>query len=224
MESPNITDEEFGDIFSFIPHKNYQFDTFAPNIEAFCNRIKYYGPLEPTLAVLNALHFHFIITFPFENLSIHGLPHIVSQDATSPVSVDPAVIEQKLLFQGRGGYCFEMNQYFSVVLRAIGFTIATKSARVLWQFELGYARPRTHLVTLVSIGKGDVYLCDVSFGSNSPPMPLLMNTTSAQHSLYDTYRLVSMPSPPYPKHHVLLQIQRNEPVNKVAKDIDAGKL
>eukprot|EP01033_Poteriospumella_lacustris_P004834 gene4834-3465_t len=214
MAETSSNQHPHGDVFAFVPHKNFACDSFAPNLAAFCDRIHYHGPLEPTMEVLRALHFHFVLTFPFENLSIHGLPHYQPPPGGEPVSVDPAVIEQKLLLQGRGGYCFEMNQYFSVVLRAIGFTVATKSARVLWQFEAGYARPRSHLVTLVSFGGDDVYLCDVSFGGNSPPMPLQLHSAAPQESVYDTYRVVDMPSPPYPAHHKLLQIRRNDPINK----------
>lgn len=208
------------DVFAFTAHKNFNSDTFVPNLKQFCDRIQYDGPLIPTLDVLKSLQFHFILTFPFENLSIHGLSHISPNDndyvSTIPVSMNPAIIEDKLLRQGRGGYCFEMNQYFSCVLRAVGFTIATKSARVLWRFEPGFAQARTHLVTLVWLDNTR-YLCDVAFGANSSPIPLQLDNDAPQSCLYDTYRIVPMPSP-HPRHHKVLQIRCNEAVNEPVGD------
>jgi N-hydroxyarylamine O-acetyltransferase len=231
MEGKNQLPPDHHDVFTNVSHKNYQFENFVPNIAAFCERIKYSGPLTPTLDVLESLQFHFILTFPFENLSIHGLSLVpppsddvgpgMKKHIYVPVSVDPALIEEKMLRHGRGGYCAEMTNYFSVVLRTLGFTVVTKSARVLWNYPAGFARPRTHLLTLVWI-ENTRYLVDVAFGGNSPPMPLRLDTEEPQECLFDTYRIISLPAP-YPSHHKLLQVRRNDAANRPAPDASVSE-
>ncbi len=221
-DSPELAPDH-QDVFAHVSHKNFNYETFVPNIPALCARIKYYGPLTPTLEVLTSLQFHFILTFPFENLSMHGLSLVpppvehsmlgVRQHVHIPVSVDPADVEDKILNHGRGGYCAEMTNYFALVLRTLGFQVVCKSARVLWQYPVGYSRSRTHLLAIVLI-ENVRYLVDVAFGGNSPPMPLRIDTEELQHCLFDTYRITSLPSPPYPRHHKFLQVRRNDAINK----------
>jgi arylamine N-acetyltransferase len=67
-------------------------------LDACFSRIGYTGPCEPTLETLRNIHERFALTFTFENLSIHGLEHLEKLEPGEPVvSVDPAIVEEKLL-------------------------------------------------------------------------------------------------------------------------------
>eukprot|EP01033_Poteriospumella_lacustris_P018694 gene18694-13464_t len=49
MTETSSNQHPHGEVFAFIPHKNFACDSFAPNLVAFCDRIHYHGPLEPTM-------------------------------------------------------------------------------------------------------------------------------------------------------------------------------
>jgi len=84
------------------------------------------------------------------------------------VSVDLEDIQEKIVFRGRGGYCYEQAQLFGAVLERLGFGVERLLARV--GPDGGPARPRTHLTLRVRADQ-DTWLADPGFGS-SPPAPL----------------------------------------------------
>ena len=84
------------------------------------------------------------------------------------MAVDLESIQEKIVFRGRGGYCYEQAQLFGAVLERLGFTVERMLARV--GPDGGPARGRTHLTLRVQSGTG-VWLADPGFG-NSPPAPL----------------------------------------------------
>ncbi len=49
-----------------------------------------------------------------------------------PVPLDLASLQQKLIHEKRGGYCFEQNLLLRAVLIALGFQVTAFTARVLW--------------------------------------------------------------------------------------------
>ncbi|MEQ1654200.1 MAG: arylamine N-acetyltransferase, partial [Nitrospira sp.] len=88
----------------------------------------------------------------------------------------------------RGGYCFELNGLFSLLLEAMGFEVTRLIARVRYGAKPPY--PRSHQVLLVRVG-GDPWLVDVGFGGNGllEPMPLEAGAEVTQHS--ETFKLKS---------------------------------
>jgi arylamine N-acetyltransferase len=72
---------------------------------------------------LNALHVHQLAAIPYENLVLH-----YSQEHA--VVLDPAVLYEKVLRNGRGGYCMENSIFFCHVLRALGFTVYLAGVRI----------------------------------------------------------------------------------------------
>ena len=66
----------------------------ALDLPAYLARTGYRGPLEPTLATLEALHAAHTASIPFENLAIQ---------MGQPVSLDLADLQAKLVTGGRGG-------------------------------------------------------------------------------------------------------------------------
>ena len=137
------------------------------DIAAYLDRIGYHGALEPSSAVLTALHRAHATTIPFENLDIilgHG------------ISLDIEDIQDKLLRGGRGGYCFEHNLLFSALLERAGFAVRRLVARV----EPDKPGPRTHMVLNVT-ADGREWLADVGFGAALlEPVPLVAGVTVRQ--------------------------------------------
>jgi N-hydroxyarylamine O-acetyltransferase len=129
------------------------------DLAAYLRRIGYSGPLDLNEATLTALYRGHLGAIAFENLDIF---------LTGRVSVDLADIQEKIVFRGRGGYCYEQAQLFGAVLERIGFAVDRLLARV--GPDGGPARGRTHLTLRVQSGTG-VWLADPGFG-NSPPAPL----------------------------------------------------
>jgi N-hydroxyarylamine O-acetyltransferase len=129
------------------------------DLDAYLARIGYDGPLAPDETTLTALYRAHLSKIRFENLDVllHGR-----------VSVALADIQDKIVFRGRGGYCYEQAQLFGAVLERLGFGVERLLARV--GPDGGPARPRTHLTLRVRAG-GGVWLADPGFGS-SPPAPL----------------------------------------------------
>ena len=76
-----------------------------------------------TQAYLIKLQRHHLPTVPFENLCLHYSSH-------HTVSLDPDVLYEKIVVMGRGGYCMEVNCFFGIVLRSLGFDIYNGGARV----------------------------------------------------------------------------------------------
>lgn len=206
-------------IFLSSPVTNLGVDTFVPRLGDFFKRIQYQGSQKPTLQTLKELQYRFLLTFPFENLSIHGLPHY---DGPIPVSIKPDIVETKLLDQGRGGYCFELNQYFYYVLRALGFKVIIKSARVIFRVNPTISTPRSHIFSVVHFeDTNELYLCDVGFGGNSPIEPLLLTIETPQSTIYDTYRIVPrFPSTPSAISHRILQLHYTLATNQPPDILD----
>ena len=109
------------------------------DIDAYFERIGYTGDRAPTLDTLRAVHLRHAQTIAFENLN----PLL-----KRPVRLDPASLEQKLIREGRGGYCFEQNLLLRHVLEALGFRVTGLIARVLW-YTTETPTPRTHMVLRV---------------------------------------------------------------------------
>jgi len=150
------------------------------DLDAYFHRIGYTGPREPTLATLNGLIFRHVQTIPFENLDVL-LGH--------PIALDAASIERKLIHQHRGGYCFEQNGLFQLVLESLGFEITPISARVRWQRPRDFTPARSHLFTRVEID-GVSWLADVGVGGMSPSAALRLELDTEQSIPHEPRRLV----------------------------------
>jgi N-hydroxyarylamine O-acetyltransferase len=129
------------------------------DLDAYLRRINYSGPTEPTEATLAAIYRSHLREIRFENFDVF---------LKGSVSVELGDIQEKIVFRGRGGYCYEQAQLFGAVLERLGFTVDRLLARV--GPDGGPARARTHLTLRVRSGTG-VWLADPGFG-NSPPAPL----------------------------------------------------
>lgn len=96
----------------------------------------------------------------FENLDVL---------AGLPVRLDRAVVYEKILGGGRGGYCFELNALMSGALEAAGFDVRPVMARVTYGRTV--PGPATHQALVVRCD-GQDWLVDVGFGGPGPERPL----------------------------------------------------
>ena len=151
----------------------------ALNLDAYFDRIGYKGCTDPTLETLKAIILKHTATIPFENLN----PLL-----RLPVNLDMESLEQKIVFDRRGGYCFEQNLLFSHVLRAIGYEVSWLSARVLWNRPEGVVSPRTHMLLLIKL-EGERFITDVGFGGLTLTGPLKLITGEKQATPHEYFRL-----------------------------------
>ncbi|MFM0737662.1 arylamine N-acetyltransferase [Paraburkholderia xenovorans] len=149
------------------------------DLARYFTRIGYQGPREPTLDVLRNLQALHPRAIPFENLN---------PITRRPVKLDLESVEEKLVAQHRGGYCFEHNALFANVLTQLGFSIAPLLGRVVWGHPLDAIVPRTHMVLRVDIDN-EAWIADVGFGSVTLTAPLRLAAGLAQPTPLGTFRL-----------------------------------
>jgi len=144
-----------------------EWDIDRVDIDAYRRRTGYDGPLAPAEATLFALHRAHAETIPFENLDI---------PLGRGISLDLDDIQDKLVRQRRGGYCYEHNLLFAAVLERAGFAVRRLVARV----QPDKPGPRTHMTLNVSAG-GQTWLADVGFGAALlEPVPLVDGAIARQ--------------------------------------------
>ncbi|TYT26148.1 arylamine N-acetyltransferase [Luteimonas viscosa] len=141
-------------------------------------RLGFDAPPPPTLDTLRQLQLRHTAAFPFETIAT-----LLRQ----PVPVDLPSLERKLLHDGRGGYCFELNRLFLALLQHLGFDARPLTARVI---EGAAPLARTHLLLLVTID-GVAWTSDVGFGGMVPTAPLRLDTEAVQPTPHEPYRLLA---------------------------------
>jgi N-hydroxyarylamine O-acetyltransferase len=146
------------------------------NTTAYLERIKYRGPIEPTAATLQELHKAHLLAAPFENLDIHLGREIV---------LDEHKNYSKIVEQRRGGFCYELNGAFAMLLRALGYDVKMLSAGVA-RAEGGFGPPFDHMTLLVELEKR--WLADVGFGESFRE-PLLLDEPGEQAQTWGAYRI-----------------------------------
>ena len=122
--------------------------------EKYLERINYSDKTEPEMEVLKALQKKHLLSVPFENLDIHD---------KVPIELDLANIFKKVVIEGRGGFCYELNGIFHELLNSIGFNVKMISARVFDQTQQIFSPEFDHLAIIAKIESAD-YLADVGFG------------------------------------------------------------
>lgn len=145
----------------------------------YLQRLGYDAPPPPTLQTLQDLQLRHVCTFAFESLST--LLHL-------PVPIDLPSVEQKVLLDGRGGYCYELNQMFLTLLQELGFDARGITGRVVMGGPADAHTARTHRLSLVTLD-GARYITDVGFGGMVPSSPLLLDSEAVQPTAHEPYRL-----------------------------------
>jgi len=139
------------------------------DLREYLNRIEYRGPVIPTVDVLRAVHRCHACAIPYENLDVIR---------TVPVDQDIERIFGKIVVDGRGGWCYEMNGLLGWALREIGFKV-TRICGGVMRAERGDAAFGNHLVLKVELN--EPWIADVGLGDGIvEPIPL-RESSSAQY-------------------------------------------
>ena len=149
-------------------------------IDAYFARIGFAGRGDATLATLKTLHRLHPSAIAFENIDVL---------MRRPISLEPQAIVDKLVTDGRGGYCYEQNTLLLAVLRGLGFQATAVGARILWNAPVGTTPARVHMLLLVDLAEGQ-YRADVGFGRLTLGEPLCLAPDIEQPTPQGTYRLV----------------------------------
>ena len=123
----------------------------------------------PSPAALADLQRRHLLSVPFENLDIH---------LKLPIVPDVERFYTKIVENGRGGFCYELNGLFNELLTALGYTTRLISARVSDR-KGGFGPEFDHAAIIVSFGP-DEYLADVGFGDFTAE-PLRCEKDIVQH-------------------------------------------
>jgi N-hydroxyarylamine O-acetyltransferase len=152
------------------------------DLDAYLRRIGYTGARAATLDTLGAIHRHHSRAIPFENLNpLLGWP----------VRLDLVSLQEKIVRDGRGGYCFEQNSLLMHALRAMGFSVVGLAARVMYNAPADVVPARTHMLLLVELN-GSAYLADAGFGGQTLTDPLRLEVDIEQRTSLEPFRLVAV--------------------------------
>ncbi|AKN33767.1 arylamine N-acetyltransferase [Clostridium carboxidivorans P7] len=151
------------------------------NISSYFERIKYEGGRDVSYETLCNLHMAHMMNIPFENLNVYY---------KKPVLLDMESLYNKIVENKRGGYCFEMNGFFSFILKELGFKVTDLLARVAVDGKFYSAK--THQVLMVEI-HDKRWLVDVGFGRDGIIIPLLLAEGIEQQQFGRTFRLLKDP-------------------------------
>ena len=149
------------------------------DLDAYFARIAYTGSRAPTLETLHALSEAHVRAIPFENIDV-----VLGR----PIDLELPALEQKLVHDRRGGYCFEQNTLFLAVLAQLGYRVRPLSARVRYQRPREFTPARTHLFLRVELDES--WLVDVGVGAMSLTSALRLGSHDEQQTAHEPRRLL----------------------------------
>lgn len=147
-------------------------------VQAYLTRIGAEYPRELTPEALMKLTRAHLETVPFEVLQM--------TEAHTEPSLEPDGLFDKIVTHRRGGYCFELNKAFYLLLKELGFDCYPVGVRVL----MGRPEPRpiSHRGIVVRFGEEKWY-CDVGFGGRGPKGILRLDDPNVQTLVYESFRV-----------------------------------
>lgn len=147
------------------------------DLDAFCRRIGYSGPIGADLVTLSGLQRAFVLSVPFENIDIR---------IGRPLRLEVGWLFEKIVSERRGGFCFELNGLFGAVLEQLGFGV-TRLGVSLRNRETGsWTSPFAHLALRVELD--EPFLVDV--GLDDPARaPLRIQDEGEQSDGWARYRI-----------------------------------
>lgn len=148
------------------------------SLQDYLVRIQYQGAINASAAHLKTLMQQQLFHIPFENLDVL---------AGKVISLVPEDMVHKLIYNKRGGYCYEVNGLFTMVLQALDIPYQLVAARPMFY---PVKRPKTHMAVIATV-EGQEYLCDLGFGSYCIREPLnLADCNQPIQQGADTFQLL----------------------------------
>ena len=155
--------------------------------------------VETTYAGLRALQEQHMKHIPFENLDI-----VAGRD----ILLSPEHLFNKIVAGKRGGYCFELNLLYALLLSSLGFEPKSVMGRV-WLRNPKQMPPRNHLAHLLELD-GKTYLTDVGFGALAPRVPLDISSNSEVEDGDGTVRIITTESNHYMVQRKVRHLWKNQ--------------
>ncbi|MEU6227074.1 arylamine N-acetyltransferase [Streptomyces sp. NPDC047042] len=154
-------------------------------VDAYLRRIGAERPERADAAALRYLQERHVLSVPFENLAFH-------LNEPVPQSVEAV---RKIVYEGRGGCCFELNTAFALLLQTLGFRVSLLGGHIYRGKEI--SSPFGHLALRVEVdepraGGGSSWLVDVGQGSHSR-WPLDFALRTPQEDPHGAYLLTETP-------------------------------
>ncbi|ANZ41497.1 arylamine N-acetyltransferase [Lentzea guizhouensis] len=167
------------------------------DLDAYLRRVGVRGDVAPDLSTLRRLHTAHVGAIAFDNLdALLGRTEV-------PIDLDS--VQDKIVRQGRGGWCLEQVVLTAAVLDRIGFTFTAFAGRTRIRTGDKFG-PALHVALLVELD-GERWLHDVSFGAHGLHEPIRF----AENARLDgdwSFDLVREPS----GEHVLRLLRPDGPV------------
>lgn len=132
--------------------------------DAYLARIGVNQVPEPTLENLHMLIYQHQCTVPFENMDLYPEYHEIKLDTES--------LYDKIVTRHRGGYCFELNGMFVLLLRKLGYEAYSVVCRVMMGGNT--LRGLSHRGCVIKLD-GEKYIADVGFGGPMAPFAVPLN-------------------------------------------------
>ncbi len=117
---------------------------------------------EPSLESLSALQREHYEAVPYENIDIL---------LGKALDLNPEIVYKKVVEDGRGGYCFELNGLYAKLLTELGYKFTQRLGRFLLGEAEGFIPMGRHRILVVELD-GKKYLTDVGIGCPTPTLPL----------------------------------------------------
>ncbi len=136
-------------------------------LAAYFKRIGFAREPQADIATVREMMRCQLFSVPFENLDVQ---------AGKVVSLVPEDIVSKVLYQQRGGYCYEVNGVFAMALEALGIPYQFVAARPMFY---PVRRPKTHMAIVITLD-GEQWLCDLGFGSYGIRAPMQLGVLDAE--------------------------------------------
>jgi N-hydroxyarylamine O-acetyltransferase len=151
-----------------IPQKTFNpinSDNFT--LQKYFDRIRFTGKTHSNIESITKIMQCQLFNVPFENLDVQ---------AGKSISLAANDIVDKIINRNRGGYCYEVNGLFALVLQEMGIPYLFVAARPL---VTPIENPKTHMAILATI-EGEDYLIDLGFGGNGIREPLKLSALDTE--------------------------------------------
>lgn len=132
---------------------------------------------KPDLNFLNKLQSAHVAKYSFNNLAV-----LLGEN----IKIDSESVFNKIVIEGRGGYCFEHNKLVYDTLQDLGYKVRLLLAKVVGDVE--QEAPRTHRITLANL-KDEYYIVDAGFGPFGSIYPIKLSLDEVQSQGFYHYRV-----------------------------------
>ncbi|MFS0873164.1 arylamine N-acetyltransferase family protein [Paenibacillus xylanilyticus] len=134
------------------------------DIQKYLNRIQASKKIELNLDFLSYLQQQHVLNVFFENLDILK---------KKPLSLQKESLYKKIVFEQRGGICYELNGLFFFLLEELGFKPSIMTGTVYVGNGI-WAPENAHMFLVVTLENKE-YLVDVGFAGICPRLPIPLN-------------------------------------------------